>query len=225
MESNSNHVACLFDLDGTLIDSVRDLCAAVDHAMHEVGYPTQSLESVKTNIGDGLQVLLERCLGQSRSEAPEIYAQAHAAFQHHYEENLSKETIVIPGMRRLVSSLDAPVGVVSNKPERFSRKVLKALDLEQYVKVLIGGDTLDERKPSPAPILTACEVLGVEPNDCAFIGDGIQDMKAARAAGVDPIGVLWGQGTHGELMAAGARVLARDVAALRVLLIRADTDS
>ena len=213
--------AVLIDLDGTLVDSAEDLAAAVSHALISVGRAPPSLSLVRASIGDGLTVLLERCLGQQRLSDIDLFDHCMTAFEEHYERHLADRTTVFPGMRTLLSELDAKVAIVSNKPEAYCRKLISVLNIGAKIAHVVGGDTYTTRKPDPGPILKTLAALGVEADRAVMVGDGIQDMLAATAAGVDAVGVLWGQGQSSELRDAGARVMARDVAALRVVLIEA----
>lgn len=223
--TKSAYDAVLWDLDGTLVDSTEDIAGAAAHAMERVGRPPPDYHLVRRSIGDGLQTLLEKCLGQRRLSDPDLFDTAIDAFRTYYEAHIADRTAVIPGIRTLLKEIDAPMAIVSNKPEAFCRKLLAVLDLSPAFPFVSGGDTFPSRKPDPGPLLGALARLGVAPERAVMVGDGVQDMAAATAAGADPIGVLWGQSTGAELKGAGARVLVRDVAALRVVLIRADSRS
>jgi phosphoglycolate phosphatase len=217
--------AVLIDLDGTLVDSAEDIAAAVSHALLTVGRTPTSMTLVRDSIGDGLQILIERCLGQPRLTDIDLFDHCMGAFRSHHDQHLADRTTVYPGIRTLISELDAPIAVVSNKPEAYCKKLLSHLKLLGGIQLVIGGDTFPTRKPDPAPLLHALSALQVEPDRAVMVGDGVQDMLAASAAGVDPVGVLWGQGQSSSLKEAGARVMARDVAALRVVLIEANPSS
>lgn len=223
--TKSAYDAVLWDLDGTLVDSTEDIAGAAAHAMQCVGRDPPGYHMVRRSIGDGLQMLLERCLGQRRLADPDLFDTAIDAFRAYYGAHLADRTAVVPGIRTLLKEIDAPMAIVSNKPEVFCRKLIASLDISSAFAFVAGGETFPSRKPDPAPLLAALARLGAAPSRAVMVGDGAQDMAAAVAAGADPIGVLWGRSTASDLKEAGARVLARDVAALRVVLIRADSRS
>jgi phosphoglycolate phosphatase len=195
--------AIIFDLDGTLVDSARDLRDATNALLAEEGLRQVSLDEVKSMIGDGVAKLVQRALsatGGDLERAPELVAR----FLKIYEANASHHTEAYPGVVDTLAGLrrlGVPLAVVTNKPHAATMEILEALDLRAYFDAVVGGDTLAERKPHPAPILLALDRLGVEPGSALMIGDNYHDVQAARAAGVRAFAVTYGYShkPHAEL--------------------------
>jgi phosphoglycolate phosphatase len=199
----------LFDLDGTLIDSAPDLAAAVDYALGRNGLPPRGIAQVRDFIGDGAARLVHRAVtGRHDGTADEsLFASVYAEFQQAYAARLFQESTVYPGVFDALNGLRARgwlIGCVTNKPARFTLPLLAAAGLAAYFSVVVSGDSLAARKPDPAPLLHAAEMLGVAPGATIMIGDSLIDVRAARNAGI-PIYCVRG-GYHGgaDLAAAGA---------------------
>jgi phosphoglycolate phosphatase len=195
--------AIIFDLDGTLVDSALDLRDAVNVLLAEEGLRQVDLDEVKSMIGDGVAKLVERALsatGGGLSRLPALVAR----FLQIYEVNASRHTEAYPGVADTLAGLRGlglPLAVVTNKPYAATIEILEALGLRAYFDAVIGGDTLPERKPHPAPILAALRRLGVAPEAALMVGDNYHDVQAARAAGVRAFAVTYGYShkPHAEL--------------------------
>ncbi len=195
--------AILFDLDGTLVDSAGDLRNALNIVLAQRGLRTLSLDEVKGMIGDGATKLVERGLAATGGD-PATLMETHRAFLAIYEANASTLTRPYPGAVETLEALTArglPLAVVTNKPAAATATVLEALDLARFFKVVVGGDTLPQRKPHPAPILHALEGLGVLAEAALMVGDNHHDIHSARAAGTAAIAVTYGYShvPHAEL--------------------------
>jgi phosphoglycolate phosphatase len=197
--------AVLWDLDGTLVDTASDLSAAIDRMLADSGLAPLGEATVRRFIGHGARNLVDRCVREAGGEPGPDHL---AAFLARYREGLCVLSRPYPGIPALVRELRCQA-VVTNKPEGLSRALLDALDLE--IPVVVGGDTLAVRKPSPAPVRRALELLGVATG--VMVGDGEPDVQAGRAAGLRVIGVGWGIATP-----AGADRLVRSVTELRAAL-------
>lgn len=189
--------AAAFDLDGTLVDSLADLAAAANEARRSENLPLLNEELMKSFVGDGVGVLVHRALtGSPEGRAPdEIWQRAFAVFAKHYAENLDRNTYIYPEVEtglQLLKSLGLPLAVITNKREIWATELLRRLGLADLFSLVVGGDTLPERKPSAAPLLHAAEILGVKPENLAMVGDSRNDMIAAQAAGCFSIGVRYG---------------------------------
>ena len=186
--------AVLFDLDGTLVDSAHDLMDALNRLLTERGLHTLSLDQVKSMIGDGVLKLIERGLaasGGDPADAPTLMRR----FLIVYEGNAARFTRTYPGAQEVLGRLaegGLRLGVVTNKPYAATREILDRLGLAHFFGAVIGGDTLQERKPHPAPLLKAAEQLGVVPSETLMVGDNHHDISAARAAGMAAVAVTWG---------------------------------
>jgi phosphoglycolate phosphatase len=189
----------LFDLDGTLIDSRADLTSSVNHALRTIGRPTRTEAEVVPHVGNGLGMLLSAIIGPVQES---ILKQATDAFVAHYDEHCVDETTLYEGVLPTINALRAKtrLGVVTNKPRGFAVKILEKLDVGDIISVVIGGDTLPERKPHPAPLLRAVKDLGGLVASTLVVGDGIQDIKAGQAAGSRTCVARYGYGFSKELL-------------------------
>ncbi len=202
--------AILFDLDGTLIDSLEDLADAVNAMLVEHGFPTQPLALFPQYIGDGVGKLVERALPEGSRSAAEVDA-CVADYQRHYESTWDKKTRPYPGMLETLNALRArgiKTAVLSNKPDHFTQKCCERFFPAGCFDKVLGARDHVPRKPHPAGAL---EIAGCSwaslPAPCAYIGDSGLDMDMARNAGMLPVGALWGFRGEQELRAHGAMKL------------------
>ncbi len=203
--------AFLFDLDGTLADTLPDIAASCNHVRARMGLPPLLTARVRTFVGDGALALLRRALAEALPESPAradaLLADALAAYLSHHEAQCTVHAHLYPGVRDMLLRLSATghaLGVVTNKPARFAGPILRALGVERLLPVVVGGDTLPQRKPDPAPVLHALRQLGTAPADATMVGDSVQDLRAGKAAGLRTIGCLFGYGEPAALRAEGA---------------------
>jgi len=180
----------LFDLDGTLVDSVADLGSAVNTLRAELDLPPLTLEQVRKNVGDGATQLVKRSLPGGMFSIERLQR-----FLALYGEVLLEQTRPYPGIVEFLGvRTDWPMAVVTNKPEGLSRQLLAGLGLATYFPVVIGGDTLFEKKPHPAPVLEALRQLDRPAETAVMIGDHHTDLRAGAAAGVRTCFCAWGIG-------------------------------
>jgi len=201
--------AILFDLDGTLIDSVADIAGAVNHVRVEMGMPRLPLEVVRTYIGDGVHILMERAL---KTKDPAIIDKAIALWRPHYTAHCLDHTCLYPGVREMLIALTSsgmPLGVVSNKPVAPSETILAGLEIRKVFSAVVGGDSTPKRKPDPEPLQFALEQMNIISKRVLVVGDSPIDIEAARRAGCASCGVLWGIGQEKTIHAARPDYLAR----------------
>lgn len=189
-----------FDLDGTLLDTFRDLGAAVNHALVLGGFAEVSVESSKDLIGGGAKIMLARAVEAQGGLPEDEFKRLYKAMLGYYEEHNAVHTVPYPGVREALAELAARrirMVVVTNKFEAFARNVLTQLDLIGAFETVIGGDSMGKgedgqflAKPHPAPVLKAREVTGG--GRFVFIGDSTYDVRAAKAAGVPVIAAAYG---------------------------------
>jgi phosphoglycolate phosphatase len=189
-----------FDLDGTLLDTFRDLGAAVNHALVLGGFAEVSVESSKDLIGGGAKIMLARAVEAQGGMPEDEFKRLYKAMLGYYEAHNAVHTVPYPGVREALAELAARrirMVVVTNKFEAFARNVLSSLDLIDAFETVIGGDSMGKgedgqflAKPHPAPVLKAREVTGG--GRFVFIGDSTYDVRAARAAGVPVIAAAYG---------------------------------
>ncbi len=215
----------LFDLDGTLIDSAGGIAEAVNRTLRELGHAREDPGIIRGWIGDGARLLLHRALAHAGADLPDGpgFDAAYAVLMRHYGDSLPLQAVAYPGAGEALRGLRARgvrTALCTNKPERFIAPLLDALGWQVLFDAIVGGDTLPERKPSPAPLRHLAERFGMAPADCLMVGDSRTDADAALAAGMPLALVDYGYRRDFDLRTAGADV----VDDLRRLLPPADAD-
>jgi len=181
--------AVLFDLDGTLLDTLPDLHAAACAMLRDLGRPQLSLEAIRGYVGRGIPNLVKRVLAGSLAAADDSSTPPQVAldsFRRHYAKENGCQSTLYPGVIEGLEALKAkgiPMAVITNKAEAFTLPLLKSAGLAGYFSVVVSGDLLPKAKPDPMSLIWACGRLGVSPDDAVFIGDSINDFLAGRAAG------------------------------------------
>ena len=191
-----------FDLDGTLVDSVPDLAWCVDRTMARFGVPPRGEALVRRWVGNGVDRLVERALtGEPDGRAaPGLLREARAVFLDLYAVHGRDRSRIYPGVRSALARLRAHGAVlacITNKPRRPAVDLLSHLALLDSFELVLGGDSLPRCKPDPLPLLHACSALGVAVEHALFDGDSINDVQAARAAGMRVACVSYGY-NHGR---------------------------
>ena len=189
----------IFDLDGTLVDSIPDLTDAVNEFLRASGRPALAMEDVKRLVGKGARNLVERALGNGTEEEVE---KALAMFLAYNEAHIADKTIMYPGVAETLHELRRQgirMAVVTNKTEFLSRKLLSVIGIDRYFDIILGADSLPFRKPSPEPVLKALADLRIAPSGAIMVGDSINDIAAGRAAGLATVGCTFGYGDDVEL--------------------------
>jgi 2-phosphoglycolate phosphatase len=176
--------AVLFDLDGTLIDSKKDIAAAANAARIHFGLEPLPLGTVTGFIGWGIEHLNRKTLG---TEDEARLSEGMEVLKRHYRDHIVEQTVVFPHVLELLDSLKGRgvrMGLVSNKPHEFTLLTLEKLGLAPYFGAVLGADATENKKPHPEPLLKALSDLGAEPWEAVMIGDSPVDVEAARAAGM-----------------------------------------
>ena len=182
----------LFDLDGTLLDSAPDMAATVNRMRAARGRPPMPLEALRPHVSKGSRAMSAAAFPELGGEVP---GEMIREFLDVYEEELGRHGEPFAGVAELLAAIEAAGsrwGIVTNKPEYLARQVLPKLGWDSRSAILVGGDSLPERKPHPLPLLHAAQAVGVGIADCAYVGDDERDIAAARAAGMHAIVALWG---------------------------------
>lgn len=196
--------AVIFDLDGTLLDTLGDLHAAVNHALRAFGFPERSLEEVRRFIGNGVKKLMERSTPDGTDEATN--EKCLDCFRKYYLEHMQDMTAPYEGVTELIKSLrkkGIKTAVVSNKLHQAVYELCEDY-FPGLIDEAIGVSVESERKPCPVNVYKAIKNLGVNEKECIYIGDSEVDVKTSHNAGLECIGVTWGFRDKQELLAAGA---------------------
>jgi 2-phosphoglycolate phosphatase len=199
--------AILFDLDGTLVDSRRDIAAACNFALAAVGRPPSPVDVIAAYVGDGARMLVARALEEAPGDA--MVTHALAAFQAYYAEHAAVYTTWMPGAREAaIAFSDRPLGLVTNKPRVAALAVLDALSARGLFEAIVAGEDAP-LKPDPRGVLAALAGLQapVSPAEAWVVGDGPQDVLAGRAAGCVTVGVRGGFASDERLEAAAPDVV------------------
>lgn len=192
----------MVDLDGTLIDTAPDLAAAANRMLEELGRPAHEPRLVATWIGNGVPRLVKRALTGTMDGEPDaaLFERALAAFDRHYGEHVSDLSTPYPGMftgLERLSNRGYALACITNKAARFTTPLLRNLKLDGFFQLVLSGDTLAKHKPDPLPLRHACEFFGITPDHGVLVGDSVNDVQAARAAGMPVICVPYGY-NHGH---------------------------
>ena len=200
----SNKEVILFDLDGTLIDSVPDLALAVNHMLETLNRETFSEDTIRYWVGNGAQVLVKRALsGDAKTDEdldPALFSKALDIFLTFYGQNLCIRTAtypLVPQTLKVLKTQGYRLVIITNKPFDFIAPILEGLQLAELFEYFIGGDSLTEKKPNPLPLLHICEKLDVSVEQCVMIGDSKNDILAANTCGMQSVGVTYGY-NYGE---------------------------
>lgn len=200
----TNKQVILFDLDGTLIDSAPDLALAINHMLITLGRETFTEDLIRTWVGNGAEVIVKRGLsGKADYDTdldPALFDKALDIFLTFYAKNLCVDTVTYTNVRSTLKILKAQgyrLVIVTNKPFDFINPILDGLQLTGLFELILGGDSLPERKPSPLPLLHVCQKLGVSADQCVMVGDSKNDILAANAASMQSIGLTYGY-NYGE---------------------------
>lgn len=183
----------VFDLDGTLVDSASDIAEAVNRTLADWSLPRVEEAAIRGWIGDGARALVASAFAHA-GKAVDL-DEVMPGFMVHYAECLLLYPTVYPGVVETLRALrerGVAVAVCTNKPERFVRPLLDALDLGGYFEVIVGGDTLPERKPSAAPLLHVVDRFGLQVSQCLMVGDSATDVQTAAAADMPMALVTYG---------------------------------
>lgn len=208
----------IFDLDGTLLDTLADLAAAGNHALDALGLPTHEAEAYKTFIGNGIPNLIRRMLPEGSDDA--LQREALRLFSDYYAAHHSDRTKPYDGIPALLDTLHrqgVKTAVVSNKAHVFSVELIRRFFGERVGPVYGTGNDLP-RKPDPTAVFRVMEELSVTKPETLYVGDSDVDMFTARNAGLDACGVLWGFRPEHVLAESGARFLAKNAEELERII-------
>ncbi len=207
----------IFDLDGTLIDSKADITKSVNLALARMSLSPIDPARIAEFVGNGVQVLIQRAVRESTGGEAEhsIVKGTVTKYLEAYEAHLLDSTTLYAGVREALHSLRwAEKAVITNKPERFSRRILEGLGVAECFCAILGGDSTELRKPDPAPLRMVMAQCGASPRQTVMVGDSLVDIQAGKAAGALTCGIAGGFRPRAELEAAGCDIIVDSVASL-----------
>jgi phosphoglycolate phosphatase len=212
--------AVLFDLDGTLLDTLKDLADSVNKGLKTLGFPQHSMKTIKYFIGDGREVLAWKSLPENNRDEKTVN-QLVDLINKEYYQHWADNTRPYPGVPELLGALEKrgiKMTILSNKPHEFTDLTVTRLLSGRKFEIVSGAVPSMPKKPDPAAALQIAEQLNICPARFLYVGDSDIDMKTAIAADMFPVGVTWGFRTAEELKAAGAKVLVHQPTELLELL-------
>lgn len=208
----------IFDLDGTLIDSSDDIAWAANRTLLHMGHKEMDLEAIKEGIGWGVKTLLERLMPD---EGPERIEDGRKRFLEYYWEHLTVKTTLYPGVKETIAyfrGINKKMAIVTNKPVRFTERILEEFGLGESFSMVLGGDSLTNRKPHPEPVERVIETLGAARERTVIVGDSPVDCETGKRAGIMTIGVEYGFRGREELKEAGCDILIKQFHDLKRIL-------
>lgn len=180
----------LFDLDGTLVDTSKDITTALNYALRQYGIQELSVQETKKMVGEGITRLIEKILGDEKIHMRDEIIRR---FIEYYSEHLADYSREYPHVRETLEQLGGyKKAVISNKRESLSVELLEKLDLLKYFNLVAGSDTTSEKKPSPVPIFHIMGKLESKPNESMIVGDSSFDIEAGKKAGIKTVAVTYG---------------------------------
>ncbi len=210
----------IFDLDGTLLNTLDDLANACNYALNKFSFPIHEVEKYKTFIGNGIYKLVERALPDSKRDK-ETVEKVLEVFSEYYNEHMMDMTKPYNGIINLLDELrmkGIKLGVVSNKKHEFTIEIVNKYFADRF-NMVFGHRENYKEKPDPSSVLEIIEVFGVSKSDCIYIGDSNVDIMTAKNSGVQCIGVSWGFRNKEELAKEGADYLADNTIELRNIIM------
>jgi phosphoglycolate phosphatase len=185
----------IFDLDGTLIDSKADLVQSVNATRLMLGLAALDPETVSSYVGNGVAALMQRAL--DKATVDEEVNRAVELFLAYYHDHMLDHTVTYPGVREALAELGGVrMAVLTNKPVRFSREIIKGLGIDHHFTAVYGGNSFSQKKPDPVGVLTLMREAQVERDETLMVGDSETDIQTGRNAGVRTCGVTYGLGRH-----------------------------
>ena len=207
----------IFDLDGTLVDTRQDLTNSVNFARKELGLADLDVETVIKFVGNGVRKLMERSFPEEKQDKVE---KAISHFRSHYRDHALVYSKLYPGVKEILNHFqNKKMAIISNKPEEFSRSILKGLDVDSYFSYILGGDSLPVMKPNPEPILRILDELKILPEKTVIVGDGTTDIEAGKHANVLTCAVSYGFRKRDVLLTAKPDFMVNDIRRLKRLFV------
>ena len=214
-----SYKAVLFDMDGTLLNTLEDLCDSTNHALAQMGYPLRGIEEIRRFIGNGAEKQIRRAVPEGTSEGKIM--ETLAAFRAYYQDHCQIKTKVYDGLLDVLSELkekDVKMAVVSNKPDAAVKKLSREY-FGDRLDYAIGPSDGVRCKPYPDMAETALKALGIAKKDAVFVGDSEVDVQTGLNAGLDVIAVSWGFRSREVVIEVGAKMIADDASELEKFIL------
>lgn len=218
------NTAVIFDLDGTLLDSLQDIADSANATLQGFGFPVHSIDSYREYVGDGIRGLARKTM-PAGSVSDELIETFVGRYREAYESRWDANTRPFTGVPELLDELvqrDIPIAVLSNKRDEFTKKCVEKL-LSRWTFSIIRGELPGVAlKPDPAALLSIAGDLGVDASKCFYVGDSEIDIEVSKRAGMFDVGVEWGFRSRAVLEEAGARVIIQKPAELLEVIFAKD---
>ncbi len=204
--NNRKIKAILFDLDGTLVDSIRDIATSINLTLSYFGYKSIHLNQCIRYVGDGITKLVSRAFGESVHNDKnytwddKFLSRVVRKYKEYYSEHLFDTTTPYPGIKETLSNLNGiSMAVISNKTYYYTFEILKHFNLHKYFDIILGGDSLEAKKPDPGPLLYVLESFSVQTSEAIMVGDSDKDILAGKAVKILTCAVTYGMRSEDEL--------------------------
>ena len=201
--------AVIFDLDGTLLDTIQDIADSVNEALKHLNFPTHGVEAYKNFIGDGIDVLAARVLPDSHDDNATV-TRLVELINEEYSKRYANKTVPYYGVPNLLDELtirNIKLAVLSNKPHNFTEIIVTKMLSRWHFEAVVGTSPSIAKKPNPVAALHIAQQLGIHPTELLYLGDSGVDMETAIGADMYPVGALWGFRSAEELLSSGAKAL------------------
>ena len=219
----TKYKAILFDLDGTLLDTAPDLIAACNYTLDRFGYRKLDEKIIRTRITAGMREMMKLGVPEKEWDSAGIESVMRDCFAEYYTAHICDRTTEFHGIGELIQTLHKSgikTAVITNKYYAMAKKVLSKFEFSKNFELILGCDSLTHSKPHPEPILKALEILKIKSEDALYVGDHLNDIRAAIAAKTDSVAVLWGYGQNecADIDSWGATYKAQDVEHLKSII-------
>ena len=199
----------LFDLDGTLLDTLQDIADSVNEALNSLGLPKHNVEAYKNFVGDGINVLAVRALPDNHCDAATV-ARLTRCLNKNYSKRWASNTAPYHGVPNLLDELtirDIKMAILTNKPHDITKVMVAKILSQWHFEAVVGTSSSVAKKPDPTAARHIAQQLVIDPVEFLYLGDSGVDMKTAIATNMYPVGVLWGFRSAEELLSSGAKAL------------------
>ena len=200
---------CIFDLDGTLINSLEDLAISVNYALEKNGFATHHVDAYRTFVGDGAVILIKRAMA-TREFTQTEFELVKKDYDEHYKVHCIDKTALYDGALELLNELkekDIKLAVISNKPDDFVKSIMSKMNLTQYFEYIAGGLPDVPKKPDPYAFNLLMQKFSLTKGECLYVGDSDVDIFTGKNAGIKTLGASWGFRGRQELIDANAEII------------------